>query len=259
MELTHAPQDRPAGVPDIRLLPRERAAWWPARSSSAYRYTTDMRMLKLSTRILLALALSLWASGCAIPYSRDFKPKWDTVIGNEAATKFHRLKVSTKLFDANTREEIKDAKAIIIIWRTKYSSTADSASHSPRRPRVEVESFSDLDGVTYPQRGLLLVPFYDFAAEYTGASIYIYRSGYDPVPYVAALRPVGDEQVQGEIDALPADFQRPRTIQRYSYVIGLNRSDAQSGLMKLLNMVTEGIENEEWKLYVRNTVVEKLK
>lgn len=72
-----------------------------------------MRMLKLLTPIFVALALSSWASGCAIPYSREFKPKWETVIGNEAATKLHRLKLSTKLLDAKTREEIKDAKAII--------------------------------------------------------------------------------------------------------------------------------------------------
>lgn len=218
-----------------------------------------MEMLRLSIRILVALALLSWASGYAIPYSRDFKPKWDTVIGNEAATKFHRLKLSTKLLDATTREEIRDTKAIIIIWRSKYSSAADLASSAPRRPRVEVESFSDLDSVTYSQRGLHLVPFYDYAAEYTGASIYIYRNGYDAVPYGVAFRPVGDEQVQREIDALPADFERPREIQRYPYVIELNRSDAQSNLMKLLNMVTQGIENEEWKLYVRNTILDKLK
>lgn len=215
-------------------------------------------MPNVSLRIFVALALSSWTWGCAIPYSREFRPKRETVVGNQAATKFHRLKLATKLLDAKTGEEIRDAKAIIIIWRTKYSSASDSASSSPRRPRVEVESFSDLDRVTYSQTGLLLVPFYDFAAEYTGASIYIYRSGYDPVPYVAARRPVGDEHVQREIDALPADFERPRTIERYPYVIELSRSDAQGGLAKLLNMVTEGIEHEEWKGYVRDTIRDKL-
>lgn len=202
VELMRAAHDRPAGLPHIRRLPRQRAAGWRAHSSRAYRYTTDMRMLGLSTRILIALALSSWASGCVMPYSREFKPKRDTVIGNEAATKFYRLKLSTRLVDARTREEIRDAKAIIVISWTKYSSAADSASSSPRRPRVEVESFSDLDSVTYSQSGLLLLPFYDFAADYTGASIYIYRSGYDPVSYVVALRPVGDEQVQRDIDAI---------------------------------------------------------
>jgi hypothetical protein len=213
----------------------------------------------LSPRIIVALALVSWTWGCAIPYSREFKPKRDTVVGNQAATKVHRLQVATTLLDAKTREEIRDAKAIIIIWRTKYSSASESASPSPRRPRVEVERFSDLDRVTYSQTGLLLVPFYDFAAEYTGASIYIYRSGYDPVPYVAARRPVGDERVQREIDALPAEFERPRTIERYPYVIELDRNDAQGGFAKLLNMVTEGVENEEWKGYVRDTIRDKLK
>lgn len=113
--------------------------------------------------------------------------------------------------------------------------------------------------MTYSQTGLLLLPFYDFAAEYTGASIYIYRGGYDPVPYIVALGPVGDEQVQREIDALPAEFERPREIQRYPYVIELNWSDAEGSLRKLLNMVTEKVQNEEWKAYVRNTVLEKLK
>lgn len=91
-------------------------------------------------------------------------------------------KQKTNVLAADTDQELKDVKAVIVIGRSS-AHLADSVPGRRKRPRIVVEEFNRLDKLSYWLGQLHVFPFFALGTDYGGAHIFVYKRGYKPAIY----------------------------------------------------------------------------